>query len=553
MTNDEIADVLKMYAQLYELHGGNPFKIKSYNAAVFRIDKFPVPLSGKTEEELAQIDGIGKSLAEKIAQIDERGTFTDLDDLISETPEGVFQMLRIKGLGPKKVQVIWKELGIESVGELLYACHENRLAQAKGFGQKTQESVVKSIEFAAASAGKFHYAAVEELAHTLLKSLQQFPFVLSAALTGEVRRKSEIINAVEFVLATDDSTDAIQKLSACDLFHEVAIDRNILTAKWNEVPVKIHLTSEQEYIYHLWQTTGVEAHNTQLNVAVKNYSSEEEIYNSHQLDYIVPELREGTKEIELAKSHSLPRLVEVSDLKGTLHNHSTYSDGSNTLEQMALECIKRSYEYLGICDHSKSAQYAGGLKEDRIIAQHNEIDVLNKKLGPFKIFKGIESDILNDGSLDYTADVLSSFDFVVASVHSNLKMNEEKAMGRLLKAIENPYTTILGHPTGRLLLIREGYPVDHKKMIDACAANGVIIELNAHPYRLDMDWRWISYALDKGVKISINPDAHNTAGFSDMYYGVCVARKGFLTADMCFNALTQNEISAYFAQRKAGK
>lgn len=553
MTNDEIADVLKMYAQLYELHGGNPFKIKSYNAAVFRIDKFHIPLTGKTEEELAQIDGIGKSLAEKIAQIDERGTFTDLEDLISETPEGVFQMLRIKGLGPKKVQVIWKELGIESVGELLYACHENRLAQAKGFGQKTQESVVKSIEFAVANAGKFHFAAVEELAHTLLKSLQQFPFVQSASLTGEVRRKSEIINVVEFVLATADTTGAIQKLSECDLFHEVAIDQNIFLAKWNEVPVKIYLTSEQEYIYHLWQTTGVEAHNTQLNVAVKNYSSEEEIYNSQQLDYIVPELREGTKEIELAKSHCLPRLVEVSDLKGTLHNHSTYSDGSNTLEQMALECIKRGYEYLGICDHSKSAQYAGGLKEDRIIAQHNEIDVLNKKLGPFKIFKGIESDILNDGSLDYTTDVLSSFDFVVASVHSNLKMNEEKAMGRLLKAIENPYTTILGHPTGRLLLIREGYPVDHKKMIDACAANGVIIELNAHPYRLDMDWRWISYALDKGVKISINPDAHNTAGFSDMYYGVCVARKGFLTADMCFNALTQNEISAYFAQRKAGK
>lgn len=553
MTNDEIADVLKMYAQLYELHGGNPFKIKSYNAAVFRIDKFHIPLTGKTEEELAQIDGIGKSLAEKIAQIDERGTFTDLEDLISETPEGVFQMLRIKGLGPKKVQVIWKELGIESVGELLYACHENRLAQAKGFGQKTQESVVKSIEFAVANAGKFHFAAVEELAHTLLKSLQQFPFVQSASLTGEVRRKSEIINVVEFVLATADTTGAIQKLSECDLFHEVAIDQNIFLAKWNEVPVKIYLTSEQEYIYHLWQTTGVEAHNTQLNVAVKNYSSEEEIYNSQQLDYIVPELREGTKEIELAKSHCLPRLVEVSDLKGTLHNHSTYSDGSNTLEQMALECIKRGYEYLGICDHSKSAQYAGGLKEDRIIAQHNEIDVLNKKLGPFKIFKGIESDILNDGSLDYTTDVLSSFDFVVASVHSNLKMNEEKAMGRLLKAIENPYTTILGHPTGRLLLIREGYPVDHKKMIDACSANGVIIELNAHPYRLDMDWRWISYALDKGVKISINPDAHNTAGFSDMYYGVCVARKGFLTADMCFNALTQNEISAYFAQRKAGK
>ena len=258
-------------------------------------------------------------------------------------------------------------------------------------------------------------------------------------------------------------------------------------------------------------------------------------------------------EIEKAKENKLPVLIELSDLKGILHNHSTWSDGLNTLEEMALYCKELGYGYLGICDHSKAAQYANGLKEERIIEQHHEIELLNRKLGAdgsFKIFKGIECDILFDGTLDYGNDVLASFDFVVASVHSNLKMNEDKAMNRLLRAIENPYTTILGHPTGRLLLMREGYPVDHRKMIDACAANGVVIEINAHPYRLDLDWRWIDYAMGKGVRLSVNPDAHKREGYHDMYYGICAARKGGLTKEMCLNALNLEQIEKYFLQRK---
>ncbi|MFN5884071.1 MAG: PHP domain-containing protein, partial [Bacteroidota bacterium] len=271
------------------------------------------------------------------------------------------------------------------------------------------------------------------------------------------------------------------------------------------------------------------------------------------LAFIEPEMREGLGEVEKARTNSLPLLIEHSHLKGILHNHTNYSDGANTLTEMAVFCKEAGFEYLGICDHSKSAQYAGGLSEATIIKQHAEIDALNKELAPFTIYKGIESDILGDGALDYSNDVLATFDFVVASVHSNLKMTEEKAMSRLLKAIENPYTDILGHPTGRLLLMREGYPVDFKTMIDACAANGVAIEINAHPYRLDLDWRWIDYALNKQVMLSINPDAHDTAGFYDMHYGINVARKGGLYKEMCLNAKDKNAFETWLQQRRKQK
>ncbi len=268
------------------------------------------------------------------------------------------------------------------------------------------------------------------------------------------------------------------------------------------------------------------------------YKTEEEIYQALKLQYIEPELREGLNEVEFAKENKIPKLIELSDLKGILHNHSTYSDGVHSLKEMADYCKELGYQYLGICDHSKSAFYAQGLNEERVWQQQMEIAKLNKGYGDsFKILSGIESDILNDGNLDYAEDVLKTFDFIVASVHSNLKMTEEKATERLIKAIENPYTSILGHPTGRLLLARPGYPINHKKVIDACAANKVSMELNAHPYRLDIDWRWIWYCLEKNVMVSINPDAHHMEGYHDMKYGVCVARKGMLTKEMCLNAL----------------
>jgi len=279
------------------------------------------------------------------------------------------------------------------------------------------------------------------------------------------------------------------------------------------------------------------------------FSTEEEAYRHAGLAYIEPELREGSFEIGLAMENKLPKLVEMQDLRGILHNHSTYSDGKNTLEEMAVYCKELGFEYLGMSDHSRSAFYASGLEANRVRDQQVEIDALNKKLAPFRIFKGIESDILPDGSLDYEDEVLASFDFIVASIHSVLNMDLQKATNRLLKAIKNPYTTMLGHPTGRLLLERKGYPIDHKTVIDACAEEGVIIEINAHPWRLDLDWRWVHYALEKNVMISINPDAHEKAGYHDMRYGLLVGRKGGLTKEMTFNALPVDAVAAHFEKR----
>lgn len=557
MTNEEIAEKLKWYADLSELHNGNPFKIKSYAAASFRIDKLLEPLDGKSIAELEQLDGVGKSVASKVHQLTTTGTFDELAELEAATPPGVQQLFLVKGIGPKKIAYIWNQLGIESPGELLYACNENRLAQAKGFGLKTQDSVKKSIEFLFANANKFHYFRLEPIATELIGLLQPFDDTALLSVTGAMRRKCEVLDQLELCWGTHDDEQTLAGFIDEQL-HPQQLEVNGAHIQFvfnGNIPVVIYCCDKAEFAATLFETTATAAHMEQLKLAglnevPQNASTETAIYATASLPYIEPEMREGYGEVKLAQENALPHLITMADLKGILHNHSTYSDGLNTLEEMAVYCKTAGYQYLGICDHSKAAQYAGGLTETEIEKQHQEIEVLNQKLGPFKIFKGIECDILGDGNLDYDREVLASFDFIVASVHSNLKMTEDKAMSRLLKAIENPYTTILGHPTGRLLLMREGYPVDHKRMIDACAANGVVIEINAHPYRLDLDWRYIDYALNKGVKLSINPDAHQVEGYHDMYYGVCVARKGGLYKDMCLNALDLEGISAYFSARK---
>ncbi len=552
MTNSDIADLLKLYADLSELHGGNPFKIKSFASAAFRIDKLPTFLAGKSIEELEKVDGVGKSLATKIYEINSTESFKELNDLLAETPEGIQQMMKIKGIGPKKIGFIWKELGIENIGELFYACKENRIAQAKGFGLKSQQNIIKQIEFIFASANKFHYYKLEEIAIDLMKELKAILGIDEVSMSGAIRRKMEILDEIELIVGGENTNEIAQAIIQKNILNECVYENSFVKGKIKEhIPVRIFISSTLEFSKNLFIQTGSENHLKLLPISnIQHPTSEQEIYQSLQLQFIEPELREGTFEIEKAKSNLLPKLIEMSDLKGILHNHSTYSDGLNTLEEMAVYCKQLGYQYLGICDHSKAAFYASGMNEETILKQHAEIEILNKKLAPFKIFKGIESDILNDGSLDYSKDVLASFDFIVASIHSNLKMNEEKAMFRLINAIENPYTTILGHPTGRLLLMREAYPINYKKMIDACAANGVIIEINANPYRLDLDWRWIDYALNKNVKLSINPDAHEREGYHDMYYGLCVARKGGLYKEMCLNAMNIDEISTYFSNRK---
>jgi len=558
MENKSIARSFRLLSQLMELHNENSFKIKTVANAALKIDKLPYSISSKTLEEIEQIDGLGKSTSAKVWELLQTGTMTDLQNILANTPEGIVDMLGIKGIGPKKIIIIWKDLGIENIGELYYACNENRLIEAKGFGLKTQEEIKKVIEFKMAAAGKFLYAHSENLVESLkaelliwLTAIEPSP-VLTVA--GAFRRYCEIIEELDFVIGSASPETVIAQLPAFAslLFEQQTANLFIAISPFG-LKIQVHVYSKDDFALNLFKLTGNEAHVAAVLALAGDgpFADEKEIYAKAGLAFVTPELREGLNEIDLAKANKLPDLIVHDDLKGSLHNHSTWSDGVHTLEQMAIYCKDTlKLEYLGMCDHSKSAFYANGLNEQRIYAQHQEINALNEKLAPFKIFKGIESDILNDGSLDYNDDILKTFDFVVASVHSNLRMDEQKATARLIKAIENPYTTILGHPTGRLLLSRKGYPIDYLKVIDACAANNVVIEINANPLRLDLDWRYHRYALEKGVLLSINPDAHRMEGFRDMHYGVYIGRKGGLEAKQCLNAFPLAEITNYFNNQK---
>lgn len=524
MTNEEIADTLSLYANLLELHGENSFRLKSYHNAIFKIEKTEKELSNLSEKELEEIEGIGKSIASKIYALTHQHSFKELEDLLHKTPKGVIEMMQIKGIGPKKVATIWQELGIESVGELLYACYENRLVELKGFGSKTQEQIKKNIEFKLHNSGKFHFATAEKVALAAKDYLLKNGASL-VEITGEIRRCCNIVSQVELIYCSEKEIELIH----FDNPHNI--------------PIKLIKCDKETFITKLFETSATKEHLKLINYTPQFVSNEEEIYQKLNIPYIIPEMREGKEELKWAEKNKNSDIIKYEDLKGILHVHTSCSDGKNTLREMAEYCKELGYQYLGISDHSQSAFYANGLTVEKILEQHKEIEQLNKELAPFKIFKGIESDILSNGDLDYENDILKTFDFVIASIHSNLKMNEEKAMHRLIKAIENPFTTILGHMTGRLLLYRAGYPINHKKIIDACAANNVVIELNAHPYRLDIDWEHIYYAMDKGVMISINPDAHEKAGYHDMYYGVCSARKAGLTKNFTFNALSLEEIN----------
>jgi DNA polymerase (family 10) len=519
MENKAIARTLRLLSQLMELHNVNPFKIKSVANAAFKVDKLPFAIKDKSLEEIGQIDGLGKSLSGKVWELLQTGTMGDLQAILADTPEGIVEMLGIKGIGSKKIGVIWKDLGIETIGELFYACNENRLIEAKGFGFKTQEEIRKIIEFKMAAEGKFLYAQAEPLVNKLFEDLSvwlnDFDGESLLGVAGEYRRCMEIIEEIELVLGAVHIEEVAAGLSDFEplQFEEKGFDVYEAITPFG-LKVQMRLVPKEDFYLSYFELTGNPQHVEEvLSLAgVGHYDSERAIYEKAGLAYIEPELREDLGEIELAKANALPVLISYGDLKGSLHNHSTWSDGVNTLEEMALYCKDHlQLEYLGMCDHSKSAFYANGLNEQRIYAQHKEIDELNERLAPFKVFKGIESDILYDGSLDYPQEILKTFDFVVASVHSILRMDEQKATSRLVTAIENPYTTILGHPTGRLLLSRKGYPIDYKKVIDACAANNVVIEINANPLRLDLDWRWHRYALERGVLLSINPDAHRMA------------------------------------------
>ena len=558
MDNYAIADQLSLLSKLMDIHGENAFKSKSYSAAAFAIEKLPQSLIDLSEEKIFRIKGIGESVGKKVIEIIQTGELKALKELITNTPEGVMEMMNIKGLGPKKIHTLWKELSIDSIDELREACLQNKIADKKGFGEKTQQNILDAIQFQQRNKGKYLYAQVEHFVQALQAKLEEKFKGELFEITGEFRRQMDVIESLEWVTTVSkkplinffDEED-IQVLSEKDDYLELIAN--------NALNIKFHITDPESFYVRLFNSTGSPAfmqawnNNSIIEPITLPIQSEEQLFNQVGTPFIPPYLRENEKILSKITALNYNDLIKTSDIKGLIHSHSNWSDGAYTIEQMAEELIRLGFEYLVISDHSKAAYYAGGLSEEKIKDQHKLIDQLNKQLAPFKIYKSIECDILNDGTMDYTNEVLSSFDLVIASVHSNLDMPEEKAMMRLLGAITNPYVTILGHMTGRLLLKRKGYPIDHKAIIDACADNKVVIEINAHPVRLDMDWRWIDYALERGVILSINPDAHALEEFQNIKYGVLVAQKGGLTKQNNLSSFSKEEFEQFLLDRRKQK
>ena len=554
MDNYALADQLNLLSKLMDIHGENAFKAKAYAVTAFAIEKIPQPLADIPKEKISSIKGIGESAGKKIVELLETGEMAALQELLAQTPEGVLEMMNIKGLGPKKIHTLWKEMGINSIEALKEACATNRIASQKGFGEKTQQNILEAIRYQQENSGKYLYVQVEDFAEALQAKLQEKFSSYKFEITGDYRRQLDVIEKLEWVTTTP--YELLKKFFDEPAFQLLAeSSENVEYLANGMLRLKFYCSSEADFNLRLFTTTGSDSFLTFCRqrehwMDAITSENEHEVLKKLGLPYIPPPMREAPEMMERIAQQGVPSLIQLSDIKGLVHAHSNWSDGGYSIREMAAELIRTGFEYLVLSDHSKAAFYANGLTEDRIRAQHREIEQLNKELAPFKIFKSIECDILNDGDMDFAPDVLATFDVVIASVHSNLQMTEEKAMKRLLGAITNPYVSILGHMTGRLLTKRKGYPVDHKAIIEACVANNVVIEINASPQRLDMDWRWIDYALQKGVLLSINPDAHTMDDYRWLRYGVLVAQKGGLTKTHNLSSRNLAEFETFIQQQK---
>jgi DNA polymerase (family X) len=529
MTNRQIAATFKLLSNLLEMYDENSFKIKQYSNAYISLRKIDEPIFSMNENEIRSLPTLGKTIIEKIIELKEKGTIKSLDELLLKTPPGVVDMLKVRGLGPKKVKTIWKELGIEDTGDLLLACNENRLVEAKGFGFKTQESIKTNLEFAMSNSGKYLYAYVHKEADECINHLRSKFVNNNFDLIGDIAMKMPIVEGISIY------TDLDEKV----IFEELIFEDGEI-GHYKNIKINIINANSDNSKHDVFKQTAGKEFYDYFDVTDYNFENEDATFKKKNIPFIPLECREDVYVLNRFMNGTSD-LIKNTDIKGVIHTHTKYSDGIHSLSEMAKYCMAKDYQYLVISDHSKSAFYANGLNEDRLISQWNEIDEWNKKnKSNFKIFKSIESDILNDGRLDYEDDILSEFDCVIASIHSNLNMTEEKATSRIIKAIENPFTDILGHPTGRLLLGRKGYPLDMQKVIDACFENDVAIELNANPQRLDLDWIWVRKAIEKGVLVSINPDAHSVGQIDYIEYGILAARKAGLMVNECLNTLDVN-------------
>jgi DNA polymerase (family 10) len=583
MDKNQVASILEEVATLMALQeNSNTFEVRAYENAARAVSALDGNIEQLAREgKLKGTPGLGSTMLKRIEEIVDSGHLALLDELRANTPDVKLAMMRIPGVGPKKINAIYEQLHVNSIAELEEACKDDRVAHLPGFGKKTQDKILQGLAFLAQHSGRYLYPVAEAEAERIREALATLPEIVRLQVAGSLRRKRETVKDIDMVASVADTAGDDVRRKIMDFFTQQP-SVEAITGKGETkssvvlqsgIAMDLRVVNDSQFPYTLHHFSGSKEHHIALrrralamNMTINDYGmfrgkepdlelipckTETDMYAALGMDYIEPELREDMGEIEAAAQHRLPVLVTANDIRGILHAHSTWSDGHNTVREMAEACIERGYTYLGITDHSKVAAYAGGLSEDDLRRQSDEIDRLNEEFaGRFRILKGSECDILRDGALDYTDDVLARLDFVVASIHSNFNLTLEEQTQRMLRAIANPYVSIIGHPTGRILLERTGYELDVEAVIDAAAANGVCIEINAHPSRLDLDWHFVRRARDKGIKIPINPDAHSLDGLDVMRYGIGIARKGWLRASDVLNTLDVPALLTFFQTQR---
>jgi DNA polymerase (family 10) len=569
MTREDATSIFERIATLLEMQGENPFKVRAYRTGAEVVESFSGDIMKlAAENQLAGIKGLGEALRDKLHEMATTGRLEFYEKLKAEFPDTIFELFDVQGLGPKKIAALHAELGVSSIADLRRACESGEAAKLSGFAAKTVEKILESIAFREQHASEFKLDQVHALVQQILEALREHPNVSQAEICGSFRRGKETVHDLDFLVSTKQPEKVIEYFvtlpQVVDVIAQGATKASIHAT--HGIQCDLRAVASKEFPFALMYFTGSKEHNVAIRQRALNRGwslneyaftevpdhadapvippvhDEADIYRALELDFIEPELRENKGEIEAAEHGGLPRLVQLENLRGVFHNHTTASDGKASLREMADAARELGLQYLGISDHSKSSFQANGLDEKRLLAQIEEIQALNAELDDFHVFAGCEVDILKDGSLDFSDEIMARLDYVVASVHNVFNLPEAEMTKRVIRAIENPHVTMLGHLTGRLLLQRPGYAINVPAVIDAAAETGTIIELNASAWRLDMDWRWWRLAKEKGVKCSINPDAHSTQGLQAVIYGIKAARKGWLTRNDVINCLPMAEV-----------